>query len=116
MYLYLGYLLVQLSPLIIKFFQVNLAISSILFSVVIVFIWSFIPFIGYWVAKLFKANGKANKYSLFIFGVGIGIVESSLFYFDFLTNKQANIGTLIAFFLFFVVAYISTNKNKFDGE
>mgnify|MGYP007012738443 CR=1 FL=1 len=85
------------------------------FSVVIVFLWSFIPFIGYWLAKLLKANGKANKYILFTFGLGIGIIESSLFYFDFLTNEQSTIGTFIVFFLFFIVAFVSTNKAKIQS-
>jgi len=86
------------------------------FSVVIVFLWSFIPFIGYWLAKLLKANGKANKYILFTFGLGIGIIESSLFYFDFLTNEQSTIGTFIVFFLFFIVAFVSTNKAKISSN
>lgn len=110
MYLYLGYLLVQLYPLIIKVFQLNISISAIFFSIIVVFIWSFIPFIGYCLAKLFNANGKAGKYILFTFGTGVGIIENSLFYFDFLTDKQSTIGTFVVFFLFFMVAYISTNK------
>ncbi len=86
-----------------------------LFSVVIVFLWSFIPFIGYWLAKLLKAKGKVSEYTLFIFGVSIGVVENALFYFDFLTNKQSTIGTFIVFCLFFIAAYISTNKTDSDS-
>ena len=114
MYLYLGYLLVHFSPLMTKLFELNIAMSAMIFSIVIVFIWSFIPFVGYWLAKLFNAKGTASKYMLFIFGLGIGAIENSLFYFDFLTNKQTIIGTFVAFFLFFVVAYISTNKTEID--
>lgn len=97
-----------------KLFQVSISLSAMFFSVVIVFLWSFIPFIGYWLAKLLKAKGQASKYILFIFGIGIGIIEHSLFYFNFLTNKQSAIGTLIVFILFFIVAYISTNKTEFS--
>ena len=86
------------------------------FSIVVVFLWSFIPFIGYWVAKLFKANGKTSKYTLLVFGIGIGIIENSLFYFNCLTNEQSIIGTIIVFFLFFIVAYISTNKTEVNGS
>lgn len=75
-----------------------------------VVIWSFIPFVGYWLAKLFKANGKASQYILFLFGVCIGIIENGLFYFDFLTNEQSTTGTFVVFLLFFIVAYVSTNK------
>lgn len=114
MYLYLGYLLVHFSPLMIKLFEMNISISAMFFSIIIVFIWSFIPFVGYWLAKLFKAKGKASQFILFIFGIGIGVIENSLFYFDFLTNKQTFIGTFVAFFLFFIVAYISTNKTEID--
>lgn len=83
-----------------------------IFSVVIVFLWSFIPFVGYWLAKSFNANGQANNYILFILGVSIGITENSLFYFDWLSNKQSTFGTLAVFLLFFIVAYISIGKHK----
>ncbi len=112
MYLYLGYILVQFHPVINKFLQSNISISAMLFSVVIVFIWSFMPFVGYWLAKLFKANGQASKYMLFIFGVGVGLIEKSLFYFDILTYKQNAIGTFVVFILFFIIAYIPTNKTE----
>ena len=100
----------------IKLFEMNISISAIIFSIIIVVIWSFIPFIGYCLAKLLKAKGTISKYISFIFGFGIGIIENSLFYFDFLTNKQTIIGTSVAFFLFFTAAYISTKKTAFDGE
>lgn len=84
------------------------------FSIVIVFIWSFIPLVGYWLAKLLKANGEASKYMLFVFGVGVGLIENSLFYFETLTYKQNAIGTFVVFILFYIIAYISTNKTKLD--
>lgn len=110
MYLYLGYLLVQLYALISKLIESNISISAIFFSIIIVFLWSFIPFVGYWLGKLLKANGQVSKSILFIFGIGVGLIEKSLFYFDFLTNKQSTAGTLIVFFLFFIIAYISMKK------
>ena len=116
MYLYLGYLFVHLPPLIIKLFEASVSFSAILFSIVVIFIWSFIPFLGYCLAKLFNAKGAANKYILFTFGIGIWLIENSLFYFDFLTNNQTIIGTFVAFFLFFIVAYISTNKSDVYRE
>jgi hypothetical protein len=111
LYLYLGYLFVHLPPLIIKLFEASVSFSAILFSIVVIFIWSFIPFLGYCLAKLFNAKGVANKYLLFTFGVGIWLIENSLFYFDFLTNSQTIMGTLVAFFLFFIVAFIPVNKS-----
>jgi hypothetical protein len=86
------------------------------FSVVVVFLWSFIPFVGYLLAKLLKADGQVSKYILFVFGVSVGLIEHSLFYFDILTNKQNTIGTFIVFILFFIIAYISTNKTEFDTQ
>lgn len=80
------------------------------------FIWSFIPVVGYWLAKLLKANGQASKYLLFIFGVSVGLIEDSLFYFDLLTAKQNTIGTLIVFILFFIIAFISINNIKFGTQ
>lgn len=81
------------------------------FSIMVVFIWSAIPFIGYGIAKLFNARGKLHKYLSFTVGISIGLIENSLFYFDFLTKKQTTTGTFVAFVLFFIVAFISV-KNK----
>jgi len=106
----LGYLLIQLSPLLVKVFQLNISISAMFYSFMVVFIWSFIPFLGYGVAKLFNVSANAGKNSLFSFGVGIGLIESGLFYFDILTNDQSTIGTLIVFILFFIVGYFPRNK------
>lgn len=110
MYLYLGYLLIQLYALMSKLFETNISISAIFFSIIIVFLWSFIPFVGYWLGKLLKANGQVSKSILFIFGIGVGLIEKSLFYFDILTNKQITIGTFIVFISFFIIAYISINS------
>lgn len=69
---------------------------------------------GYWLAKLFKANGQASQYYLFGFGLAIGLIESSLFYFDWLTNSQGGVGTFIVFVLFFIVAFISIGGDSAD--
>mgnify|MGYP000507114702 CR=1 FL=1 len=117
MYLFLGFLAIQIVTVLVKLFQSNLSVSSILFSIAVVFIWSFIPFTGYWLAKLFKANGNASKQLLFVFGICIGLIEKSLFYFDVLSNKQTDISLAIVFVLFFIVAYISTtNDIENSGE
>ncbi|WP_114326483.1 hypothetical protein [Candidatus Colwellia aromaticivorans] len=110
MHLYFGYLLVQVCLLAVKIFQFNMSISALFFSVVVVLFWSFIPVVGYLLAKLFKANGKVGKYILFTFGFVIALIEKSLFYFEFLTKEQVTIGTFVAFILFFIAAFISMNK------
>lgn len=111
MYLYLGYLAIQFITLLFKLFQSDLSVSSIVFSVAVVFIWSFIPFTGYWLAKAFKANGQANSTFLFCCGICIGLLEKSLFYFELLSNKQTNISLAIVFLFFFITAFISINKS-----
>ena len=116
MYLYLGYLLIQLYSVVDKLFQSNLSISVIVFSVIVLFLWSLIPFIGYGLAKILKANGKASKPILFALGMGIGLIENSLFYFDLLTKNQNPIGTLVVFILFFTVAFVSINTTKFARQ
>ena len=117
LYLYLGYLLVQFYPLIDKLSQSDLPSSALFFSISVFVIWSFIPLFGYLAAKLFNAHGRLNNYILIALGLVVGLLEEGLYYFNFLTYKQTNIGTLIAFFLFFIIAYISIKKttNKLSG-
>ena len=87
-----------------------MSISMVFFSIVVVFIWSIIPFIGYGLAKMLNANGHIGKYTLFIFGVSVGLIENSLFYFNLLAKEQSTIGTFIVITLFFIIAFISINK------
>lgn len=93
-----------------------MSISVMFFSIIVVFVWSLIPFVGYWLAKWFNANGQASKYTLFILGVSVGLIENSLFYFDFLAKEQNTIGTFIVLSLFFIIAFISTNKAGFGTK
>jgi len=111
-YLYFGYLFFNFLILLNKLLHENITTSAVLFSVAVIFIWSFIPFIGYLVAKILKANTKNNKYILLFLGFGIGLFERSLFYFDVLTHKQTFIGTIIVFLLFFLIAYLPTKSSN----
>lgn len=110
MYLYLGYLLVQLYTLVTKLWQTSMAPSILFFSIMVVFIWSVIPFVGYLLAKMFNANGQISKFILFTFGLSVGLIEISLFYFDVLTKEQNAIGTLLVTIIFFIIPFISINK------
>ena len=89
-----------------------MATSAVIFSIIVFFIWSFIPVSGYFVAKLLKANGYLNNYCLLATGMIIAGIENSLFYFDILTYEQSIIGVLVVFILFFISAYISFGKCK----
>ena len=110
LYLYLGYFLVQLYPLIVKVFQLNISLLAVFYSFIVVVIWSFVPFLGYMIAKTLNAGRSASKYFLFFIGLGVGLMEVGLFYFDWLTNKQITTGTLFAFLMFFAVAFLPINK------
>lgn len=114
MLLYLGYLLVQVFPIIDKFTQSNMATSAIVFSIVVFLIWSFIPVTGYFLAKLMKANGYLSKRLLFGVGVLIAIIENSLFYLHILTYEQSFTGTFVVFILFFISAYISVSNKHIN--
>lgn len=115
MYLYLGYLVVQSYALINKLWQTSMPFSAVFFSIVVFFIWTFIPFLGYCFAKLIKAGGQLSHSVLFVFGIVIGLVEKGLFYFNFLSQEQNMTGTLIVFALFFAIAYVSFNKEATDS-
>lgn len=119
LYLYMGYALVKLYSVITVLSQQHLALSALIFSIVIFLIWSFIPVLGYLLAKLIGAKGKSSAAVLLIMGIGVGLLENALFYFDFLTPYQGYMGTLIVMGVFFITAYFSfqtprlfSKKNK----
>ncbi|MBA6378170.1 MULTISPECIES: hypothetical protein [unclassified Colwellia] len=107
LYLYIGYCLVKLYSVINVLSQQSLALSAIIFSIVVFFIWSFIPVLGYLLAKLIGAKGQSSGYVLFIIGVGVGLLENALFYLNVITPYQGDTGTLIVMGVFFITAYFS---------
>jgi hypothetical protein len=112
LYLYLGYVVTQLYAIADVFSKETIAPSAMFFSLVVFVIWSFIPVLGYFFAKMLGAKGYANKVTLLISGVTIALIENSLRYFNILNDKQLNIGTAIVLLLFFLVAYLPLNKQK----
>jgi len=107
LYLYLGYSLVKLYSVAHVLFQQSLALSALLFSIIVFFIWSFIPVLGYLIARLIGAKGQSSALALFIIGMGAGLLENFLFYFKLLTPYQGDMGTLMVMGLFFITAYFS---------
>ncbi|WOH39105.1 hypothetical protein RI844_07735 [Thalassotalea fonticola] len=99
-------------PLIERLFFSNISILAMFFSVVVFLLWSFVPVLGYLLAKLLKANGTLNKYFLFAFGAGAGLIENGLYYFDILTYDENFLVTFSMCMLFFICAYISIDKTK----
>ena len=112
LYLYLGYVVIQLYAIVGVFSKNTVAASAMFFSLVVFVIWSFIPILGYALAKAIGAHGHNNKLTLFVSAIIIALIENGLTYFNLLSNKQYNIGTTIVFLLFFLVAYIPLAKQK----
>jgi hypothetical protein len=107
LYLYLGYALVKLYSVASVLLQQSLALSALIFSIVVFLIWSFIPVLGYLLAKLIGAKGQSSAKVLLIIGFGAGLLENGLFHFNLLTPYQGDMGTLLVMGLFFITAYFS---------
>lgn len=105
--LYYGYLVFQLYLVFGLFFKVSISASAVFFSVIVFFIWTFMPILGYALAKLLGAKGENSPKILFAIGLIIGLVEQAWFYFNISIRDQSNISTFIVFLLFFAVAFIS---------
>ena len=81
LYLYLGYFLVKLYSVIGVLSQEKIALSALFFSIVVFFIWSFIPVLAYLFAKLIGAKGRSSAKMLFVIGASAALLENALFYF-----------------------------------
>ena len=106
-YLYLGYALVKLYSVANVLSQQGLSLSALIFSIVVFLIWSFIPVLGYLLAKLIGAKGQSSSKVLLLIGVSAGLLENGLFYFKIITPYQGDIGTIIVMGIFFITAYFS---------
>ena len=95
LYLYLGYFLVKLYSVVNVLSRQDLAFSVLLFSIVVFLIWSFIPVLGYLLAKLIGAKGVSSGKMLFVVGTGVGLLENGLFHFHILTPYQGDLGTIM---------------------
>jgi len=111
-YLYLGYVVIQFYAIADVFSRNSLAASAVLFSIVVFIIWSFIPMLGYILAKALGAKGYAKRIPLLLCGVIIGLSENALTYFNLIAEKQYNIGTALVFILCFVIAYLPLNRQE----
>jgi len=112
LYLYLGYVVTQFYAIVDVFTRNTVAPSAIFFSLIVFVIWSFIPVLGYLLAKTIGAKGYASTLNLFLGGIVIALLENGLTYFNLLSQQQYNIATAIVFFLFFLLAYVPLNKPK----
>ncbi len=113
LYLYLGYFLVKLYSVVGVLSQQKLAFSALFFSIVVFFVWSFIPVLAYLFAKLIGAKGRSSAKVLFVIGASAALLENALFYFNVLTPYQGDRGTLIVMGIFFITAYFSLKSPRF---
>ncbi len=105
--LYLGYLFVHLYSVLGMFIKATMSIETIIFSIIVFLIWSFVPVLGYFIAKVAGAKGEMNPRMLFFSGALVSLLENILFYFNILFVEQNSTGTLFAFVLFVIIAFIS---------
>jgi hypothetical protein len=110
LYLYLGYVVTQLYAIADVFTKNTVAPSAIFFSLVVFAVWSFIPVLGYFFAKMLGAPGHKSKMVLLVMGITIALIENGFTYFNILTDKQFNIGTALVLLLFFLIAYLPLNR------
>lgn len=115
-YLYFGYSLVKLYSVINVLSQQSIALSSLIYSLVIFAVWSFIPVLGYLFAKLIGAKGHSNAKMLFVVGAAVGLLESTLLYFDAFAEFRGDVSTLIVMGIFFMTAYFSLKEPSFFTE
>jgi len=104
--LYFGYLIVQLIFLATVKLPQGLDLSSIIFSVSVFVIWSFLPVVAYIGAKAIGAKGNLPKLTLFSIGISAAVIEKLLLEFDILSNGQQMIGFSLVCITFFAIAYI----------
>jgi len=107
LYLFLGYASVQSYSFIKVLAGSNYPLSVFIFSLAVFLIWSFIPVLGYFFAKLIGAKGKSHKFALLVFGLSAGLFEKALYHFDIITFNGDMLGTIIVGILLFCSAFIS---------
>jgi len=109
--LYFGYLVVQTYGIIDVFLKNTIAPSAAFFSIIVFIIWSFIPLLGYLLAKSLGAKGITSKPLLVILGISVALFENSWFYFDWFVKGEDFYATALVFSIFFILAYFPLNKS-----
>jgi hypothetical protein len=105
-YLYLGFLLGQSFSVAQVIYSANIPLLTIVFSIIVFLIWSFIPVMGFALARLLGAQLKYTKYWLVALGVMISLIEQLLYHYNVITSKDGYVTMLLTATLFFAVAYL----------
>ncbi len=115
LYLYFGFLIGQSFPVIKTLYNANLPLLAVGFSIAVFIIWTFVPTLGYLLAKLTGAKPTYNRLTLFILGAIVCIFEKVLFHFDILTTTDGYLPFIISAICFFIIAYVPINR-LFDNK
>ena len=110
LYIFLGYATPQL------YFSLGMLktdpLSVLFFSLAVFLIWSFIPTLGYFFAKLLGAKGQSHKAMLFVYGFVAGIIEKALYHFNVISFNGDMLGTIIVACILFLCAFLSIMPPK----
>jgi len=92
LYLYLGFLLAQSHSVIKVIYNANIPPLTIVFSITVFMVWSFIPVLGYPIGKVLakytRTKSYCNMYVLFGLGCSISFIEQALFYFEIFSKRD----------------------------
>ncbi len=109
-YLYLGFLLGQSFSVVQVIYNASIPLLTIVFSIVVFLTWSFLPLMGYALARLLGAQLKYTKYWLIALGLMISLIEQVIYYYDVTTSKDGYATILVTASLFFAVAYLPLSQ------
>jgi|GEM_PF-1259430 len=114
LHLYLGYLSVQLYSFIALLHDSSYPFSVYIFSILVCLIFSFIPVLGYFLAKKVGAKGLTNHWVLLLSGFAAGLMEKMLYHFNILTFTDDNTGSIVMFVLLFLFAFVPGLKSNLE--
>lgn len=111
-YLSIGYIVVQFYAVINLLLKETISPYAMLFSIVVLIIYSFLPIIGYLLGRsLFSrmlALRRLATFELIGLGFSIGLIEKLLFFANILHYKQTYIAITLTSFLFFIVPLVKS--------
>lgn len=110
LYLYLGFLISQIFPVFKTLYNAGLPPLAVAFSIAVFLTWTFVPTLGYLAAKLTGAKPRYKGVTLFFLGVAVCMLDKLLFHFDILKPSDGFLPFIISAVIFFVIAYIPSNK------
>lgn len=105
-FLYLGFMLGQSYSVIQVIYQADLPLLTILFSILVFLIWSFIPVLGYVFARYFFGRPILNRWQLSAAGLMISLFEKSLYSLELVTRQDGYLSIAVTSGLFLALGLI----------